>query len=64
VNIIGLTVNVACSDGFIREVALDGKQPKQIIGYITHIQGGKIRVRTKPLGKISVVKEEVDHGHL
>ena len=38
-----------CSDGKTRGVILQEKEAKQIIGYIQHVQGGKIRIGGNPL---------------
>lgn len=46
--VVALAVFCTCNDGETRPVTLEGKQAKQILGYITHIQGGKIRLRTEP----------------
>jgi hypothetical protein len=36
-------------DGTMHPVDLPGKQASQIKGYLTHIQGGKLRLRGAPL---------------
>lgn len=49
--VVSLAVFMTCNDGETRAVRLEGKQPKQILGFITHIQGGKVRLEHKPIAK-------------
>jgi hypothetical protein len=44
-----LIVIVRTDDGALRPVDLKGKQPRQVQGFITHIQGGKLRLRREPI---------------
>jgi hypothetical protein len=44
-----LLVLAKLEDGTMHPCNLTGKQPRQATGYITHIQGGKIRLRSAPV---------------
>ena len=57
ISIVGLFVQCICNDGMIRPVVLTGKQPKQILGYVRHIQGGRLQLKREPIGKLELEKE-------
>jgi hypothetical protein len=44
-----LVVLIGCSDGKLRTVAFEGRQAKQVHGYLRHIQGGHLQLKTEPL---------------
>jgi hypothetical protein len=49
--ITAIAVYARCNDGTTRAVVLEGKQPKKVLGFITHIQGGKTRLTSQPLNE-------------
>lgn len=44
-----LVVLCGCSDGKLRAVAFEGKNAKQVHGYVRHIQGGNLTLKKEPL---------------
>jgi hypothetical protein len=44
-----LVVLCGCSDGKLRAVAFEGKNAKQVHGYVRHIQGGGLKLKREPL---------------
>lgn len=47
--VLGLAVVAICNDNKARLVDLSGKQPKQVLGYLRHIQGGTLRLKDEPV---------------
>jgi hypothetical protein len=58
-NIVAVAVIMLCDDGKRRRVQLSGKQPKQILGFVTHIQGGEVHLLEEP---VLLVKEPTGNG--
>jgi|GEM_PF-3783553 len=44
-----LVVLCGCSDGKLRAVAFEGKNARQVHGYVRHIQGGNLKLAKEPL---------------
>jgi hypothetical protein len=44
-----LVVLCGCSDGKLRAVAFEGKNAKQVHGYVRHIQGGTLQLKKEPV---------------
>ena len=51
-----LVVCCQCSDGKLRAIAFDdqGKQAKQVHGYIRHICGGKLKLHKEPVALVQL----------
>jgi hypothetical protein len=47
--VTGVAVLIACSDGKLRMAILEGKQPAQVKGFVTYIQGGRLKLKDEAL---------------